>query len=367
MIQTKSEWLLCLALVLFSACPTFAEDGEKKDGTQTMLLWSHPVRIRVTDQESPETIQSKIQDLAKKLEMETGDSPKTFWSRAWQGMQNRFNYVHRYRVAVRERNASEGEIQMVPAPMIVVNGSVPLIAIHVSESTWIGPKIIEASQYLPDFLAYPLAAWGAALINPVPMGPWIDWATESFCLMTLFVVEKDFYHRGVYWIEMQFVKIVSPILRFLGIEAVWNAVMEKQSGFEQMMRAMAKKKGELVMNTEDLSFRIRNARGKDLARLKLGVTKTWDIRLEEFELYAAAASPEGRSQLAQKLKILGRDIRDAVLQPGMLLMGEHGERVEIDDREVWKVHGNAVLLASAWRRRSECGDVLGEVGEDLVL
>jgi len=366
MIQTKSEWRLWLLLALFSAFPAFAEETEN-DGTQTMLLWSQPVRVRVTEQDSPDTIKGKIHDLNKKLEMETGESPKTFWENTWQTIQNRFNYIHRYRVAVREQNASDGKIQQIPVPMIVINGAIPMIAIHVSESAWIGPAMISIarSEMVPEFIAYPLAAWGAAVMNPIPLGPWIDWATESFCLMTLFVVEKDWYHKGVYWIEMQFVKIVSPVLRVLGVEMVWNAIMEKQSGFEQFVRAMEKGKGELAMSTEDLNFRVRDARGKDLARLKLGLTKKSDVRLEEFELYAAAAAPEGRAELAKKLKILGRDIRDAVLQPGQLELGGHGERVE--GQEIWKVNGNAVLLASAWRRRGPCDDTFAELADDLTL
>jgi len=365
MIQTKSEqWLfLVLAAWTFSfAAFAEGEEGARKEPDVTVEV-TEGVNFSVTDETKPETIAEKMVDAAERLESLTGAPAKSWVQRKFDATKAKFNFVNRMRIGRRDVNKSDGKISSIPVGMIMFNGTAALIGIHIAESVAIGPAFIAFanSGALPETLSTGLLWWGRLLINPVPLGPLIDWSTETFCWMTLVVVKTDIYHKGVYWIEMKMVKIGGALAKVVGLDHVWNALFEQRSGVEQLALAYEKNKGSFEYNAKDLSFYLKNAKGQDLARLKVSfVRKNWDLRLEEFELFAAAATPEGRSELAQKLKVFGSDIRDAVLQPGMMVQGKHGTQMDVENsqRQIWKTEGTSVLLRSTTVPTEFCSKVL---------
>lgn len=364
MIQTRSDYWVLVGLALaWLAVPAFGEGGEGNSAPDVSLEMSRSFSVSVTDADTPQTIAQKMAELDDKLEVETGVSQKSWLAKKFQQTKDKFNFVHRVRLARREVNAAEGAVSQIPLGAVLFNGAAAIIGIHVLESVAIGPGLISLSNtgVLPDVIATGLKAWGTLLINPVPTGvPLIDFATESFCWMTLIVVKTDVYHRGMYWIEMKLVKVGGALARLVGLDVVWNALLEKRSGLEAFSLAMERDQRFLEYRAEDLSYFVKSEKGRDLARLRLSFSrKTGDLVLDEFELFAAAASAEGRRELAARLKPLGRDIRDAILNPDLLVSGGHGTSRDEGAREIWTSKGTSVLLRSHWVL---CKEILAAAG-----
>ncbi len=340
MIQTKSDlrgWLY-LALALWTFTPSYA--GPEDAITVELKT---VVSVQVTDEDKPETIAERMGELEERLEVEAPEA-KGYWRRKFEEVKAKYNYVQRLRVGRREVNAAQGELRQIPVGAVVFNGAAALIGIHILESAAIGPGFILLGNTpgLPSVIANGLKIWGAALINPIPTGvPFIDFATESFCWLTLVVVKTDLYHRGVYWIEMSLVKLGGTLGKLIGLDRVWRALMERQSGVDRLREAFERGgRDKFVFRTEDLSFEIPR-----LARLKVGITEKNEVKLISFERLPLADTREGRAELKMRLKVFGSDIQDAILNPRQLVEGGHGTETQ---ESMYETKGSSVLLRSHW-------------------
>lgn len=355
-------------LVLFSSAAALGDDeeppppnDERKTAAAEPSLQveiSQPLAIDIQPSDSADSIAKKMVQLEEKLELEGGEA-KGFWARKWESVKSKYNFMHRFRVGNREVNSADGQgsLSKVPVGYVFFNGAAAMIGIHIAESTVIGPAFVAAGKLgvLPTPIASGLSLWGGALINPVPTGvPLIDAVTESFCWLTLLVVKTDAFHKGAYRIEMSLAKVGGQLAKALGGERVWNALMERQSGQQRLIKALEQGRSSVIrIPAEELSFRVQDGQQRTLATLELESTPKGDLRLKSFELHPKSQTSEGRKELALALKPFGWDIRDALFKPDALEAGGHGKRVSSGEISRWETNGTSVLLKSNWAFRPE--------------
>ena len=310
------------------------------------LYAGEDIQIQISEPLASTTVPAgtSVRDIVKNLQAGLEGERETHTSKGWvdwvrHEIKKKFNFRNRIRIGTRDtNNAPPGTVVAVPYSVIAANSIAAMIGIHALESVVIGPLVLTAGLNMESWWGYPLIVYGGMLIIPTPTGTPVDLISETFCLITAGLLFLKPVQVGMYKVELVALRIVSPLAKILGLPKLYNAFFDSPKGQERLAKHIALHSGDnRVVLTDPL--------GRALVQLHVEPIESGNIRLTRFRLEPESETALGRAHLARALSLFGRDIRDAVLNPKLLLAGKHG--TQVDERE-FQVIGNSVQLKQAF-------------------
>jgi hypothetical protein len=315
--------------------------------------------VRQIDERNPRerTLKEMVEELNEVLEREPEETDQqTLWQKIIEHIKVRYNLKNRLRLSGREINRAGDEGGVVPAPVALMNAAVLALGAHVGESVLFGPLFIKIGEsgILPPLAGHTLAAWGAALMYPVPTGIFlIDAATESFCYVAFFLGKVQAIQRTMYRLETAVVSVLKVGAKWLGTDVVWRSLMRSQSALEIISEAIANKQNAfLSIAGDETRVTLADKTGVKLVELTFKKASNESIYLTFFSLTPDARDRQARRTFSRDLKIFGRGVSgvgDAVLNPQALVAGKHALRIfDSNGGETYAVVGKSVVMKRGW-------------------
>lgn len=267
---------------------------------------------------------------------------------------DKFNWAHRVRAGVRETNSAPNtKIGNIPFEVAVGNAAAAQAGIHFLETAVIGPAMMATGSKMGGTAGMLLEKYGQVLAIPVPTGfvPF-DALAETGCIVVGALMVIPVVQNGIYKLEVAFVKAATPVAKAVGADKLFKKVFETKTGQQKLKELIATG----LPTTSEFSstgarrttVHLRDRQGRALASLYLEGMGNGAVKLRGFSLDPLSRTSLGREDLAASLGGFGRNIKDAVLKPEMLVKGKHGLEVSAEQGKPhhYAVKDQAVQLKS---------------------
>lgn len=236
-----------------------------------------------------------------------------------------WNYFRTLRTQVRIAHAL-GETPDSEAKKHILNSGVVALGTHALEHV-VGHGMHFAASYSSN----PAVQWTGAVVGEAIASPFV----EVVCIAGgCLYANSPRFQDGVTKFRLGAYKALepamTPIVKGLGLDKAWNAVMETRSGQEQMMRALAGPVGQkFAIHAADETVIKDPDSGKEIARMTSHVLSNGNVTLDTLKFNPKATTDAERAILKKATTtIFGRDIAEAVISSHDAIKKDKNERLE---------------------------------------